>query len=59
MLGTLIGVIALFLLVLAFALCAIAKRDDEHLEIIERRIRDISPLEPDHPGTIVPFQRRS
>jgi hypothetical protein len=57
--GIAIGIASLFLLALMFALCAAAGRADEQAEIIERRIRAIAPLEPDHAGTVVPFGRRS
>jgi hypothetical protein len=56
-LGTLIGIASLFLLALAFALCAAAGRADEEAEIIERRIRDISRTAADHPGVVVRFER--
>ena len=56
-LGTIIGLISLALLVLAFALCAVAGRADEDAEIIERRIRDIARAAEDHPGVVVRFER--
>lgn len=54
-LGTIIGIIAVFSLIFGFALCAINPREDD--EIIERRIREVKNP-PDHPGQIVPFERR-
>jgi hypothetical protein len=56
-LGIAIGLISLFLLALAFALCAAGGRADEEAEIIERRIRDISRTAADHPGVVVRFER--
>lgn len=58
LLGTAISLISLALLVLAFALCAVAKRSDEESQIIERRLRDIARTASEHPGTVVRFERR-
>lgn len=55
-LGTLIGVISVALLLLAFALCAIAKQADEASENLERRLRDIAK-NPVHPGEVIQFRR--
>jgi hypothetical protein len=61
-LGELIGLlsIAAFLLT-GWAIFSVGGKtqDDDRIEVLERRLRAIRPpVEPDHPGEIVPFKRK-
>lgn len=58
--GTIIGIISIGLIGLAFAICWAIRHenDDEYSQVVERRLRDVRRMPPDYPGDVRPFERR-
>lgn len=58
--GAVIGALTVIgLIVVGFSAAIKARREDEHQQILERRLRDIRSEYPDFDGEVVRFERRT